>query len=303
MRVWRGGSYAMMWPLCTSATRGFSLSYLPPLQQGFRVVRVPKESSRILETPESPPASSPAAVTLPAPLGLPEDYENFIGMQFKLIRNGEFMMGSSEGDPDTRSEETPQHLVCLTKPYCFGVYEVTQTQFERVMDVNPSQSKNAHCPVDSVSWDEAMTFCQKLSELDVHFNYRLPTEAEWEYACRAGTMTRYSCGNDLDARAAWTKRNSDREAHPVGQMRPNPWGLYDMHGNVHEWCLDHWKDGYGDSSPQDDPNGPPAGTEHVFRGGSFAHDFKTCRSASRRHAALDYQGATIGFRVVLVPAE
>jgi formylglycine-generating enzyme required for sulfatase activity len=160
-------------------------------------------------------------------------------MKFRQIPAGTFTMGDASGDDD----ETP-HEVTLTKPFKMGVHEVTQAQYEQLMGTNPSEFKGAENPVERVSWEDAVEFCRRLSELPAEKEaghvYRLPTEAEWEYACRAGTTTNFGFGDD-DSEAgyyAWVFGNSDRKTHPVGNKLPNAWGLYDMHGNVREWCKD-----------------------------------------------------------------
>ena len=205
---------------------------------------------------------------------LPESADS-IGMKFKLIPAGTFTMG--DGDD--------AHDVTLTKPFKMGVHEVTQAQYEQVMGVNPSKFKGADNPVENVSWDDAVEFCRRLSELPAEKAagnvYRLPTEAEWEYACRAGTTTKYSFGDDESEFGdyAWYCDNSDEQTHPVGSKKPNAWGLYDMHGNVLEWCQD-W---YGDypSGSVTDPTGPAVGSHRVIRGGSWDRTAGYCRSAHR----------------------
>ena len=159
------------------------------------------------------------------------------------IPAGEFTMGSPESEKDRKDNET-QHLVKITKPYYLGAYEVTQEQYERVMGKNLSDSKGENKPVENVRWSEAVEFCRKLSEKE-GVEYRLPTEAEWEYACRAGTSTAYSFGNDESqlGKYAWYRDNSI-STHPVGELKPNTWGLYDMHGNVWEWCQDLYARGW-----------------------------------------------------------
>ena len=156
------------------------------------------------------------------------------------------------------------------------MYEVTQEQYERVMGKNPSRFKGPQLPVERVSWKAAVSFCTKLSafpeEQAAGRTYRLPTEAEWEYACRAGSTTDFCFGDaewGLDD-YAWYEDNSDHRTHPVGQKRPNAWGLYDMHGNVWEWCADWHDEAYYEASPVDDPQGPATGVDRVGRGGSWS---------------------------------
>ena len=134
-------------------------------------------------------------------------------------------MGSSDNDRDKSSVDTPQHLVRITKPLYLGVHEVTQEQYQKVMGKNPSKFKGPSLPVEMVSWEDATEFCKKLSEMDGKNEYRLPTEAEWEYACRAGTTTIYSCGDTLDSRWAWFSNNSDRQTHPVGEEASERLGI------------------------------------------------------------------------------
>jgi formylglycine-generating enzyme required for sulfatase activity len=194
--------------------------------------------------------------------------------------------------------------VTLTQPFYLGIYEVTQEQYERVMGENPSELKAAQNPVDTVSWNDAVDFCRRLSELPEEKAagrvYRLPTEAEWEYACRAGTTTDYSFGDDESELGdyAWYHDNSGKTTLPVGQKKANPWGLYDMHGNVWEWCQD-W---YADDLPEGavtDPTGPVGGSDRVLRGGSWLHYAYYCQSALRRRRAPDYRYYYFGFRVLL----
>lgn len=164
---------------------------------------------------------------------------NSVGMDLKLIPAGTFTMGDNSGGIPVQA-----HQVTLTKDFYIGVYEVTQDQYEQVVGSNPSKLKGANHPVENVSWKDAVTFCEKLSSLPAERAagrvYRLPTEAEWEYACRAGTTTAYSFGDDEQdlGKYVWSIENSGNTAHAVGEKLPNGWGLYDMHGNVWEWCLD-----------------------------------------------------------------
>ena len=239
------------------------------------------------ETP--PTAVSAGSVKLPESI-------NSIGMKFKLIPTGTFLMGESE----------VAHEVTLTKPFKMGVHEVTQTQYERLMGVNPSHFKGADNPVHRVSWNDAVEFCRKLSELPSEKAagnvYRLPTEAEWEYACRAGTNTKYSFGDDASdlEQYAWYDENSGKETHALGGKQPNAWGLYDMHGNVWEWC----QDVHGDypSGAVTNPTGAASGMFRVSRGGSWGYPAGYCRSAYRFRDYPTDRSYYIGFRVCLSPS-
>jgi len=194
--------------------------------------------------------------------------------------------------------EKPAHDVTLTKPLYMGKYEVTQEQYAAVMGANPSNFKGANLPVETVSWDEATEFCKKLSEKTGQ-TVRLPTEAEWEFACRAGTSTTYNTGDsdgDLD-RAAWYGANSKGTTHPVCQKAANAWGLHDMHGNVWEWCQD-WYEAYRAEAAVD-PQGPPQGQIRVLRGGSWLNFPRFCRSAYRYWISPGARFISLGFRVVV----
>ena len=180
--------------------------------------------------------------------------------------------------------------------------EVTQEQYQKVMGTNPSQFKGPQNPVEKVSWADAVEFCGKLSAMPAEKTaghvYRLPTEAEWEYACRSGTTTAYGFGDDASRLGdyGWFDGNSDSSTHPVGEKKPNAWGLYDMHGNVWEWCQD-W---YGDypSGSTTDPTGPSSGSFRVDRGGSWCSSAGYCRSAYRYRNAPESRGNFLGFRVL-----
>jgi len=222
-----------------------------------------------------------------------------IGMQFKLIPAGSFLMGSPDSENDRQPYEGPQHKVTLTKPFYLGIYEVTQEQYEKVMGSNLSNFKGPKLPVENVSWNDAQDFCRKLSQLEKNMTYRLPTEVEWEYACRAGTKTAYYWGDSFDDRYVWTKENNGFKTREVGTRQPNAWGLYDMSGNVWEWCED-W---YGDYSAgeQVDPKGAASGSGRVDRGGGWYLDARGCRSAIRGSTEPDYHTNFLGFRVVAIP--
>jgi formylglycine-generating enzyme required for sulfatase activity len=273
-------------------------------------------------------------------LGEPVEMSNSIGMQFVLIPPGEFMMGSAPEEiawateevtrtNDTRplklvASEAPRHGVRISKPFYLGACEVTQAEYQRVMGNNPSdfsangreaakmagQDMSRH-PVDRVTWDDAARFCQKLSVMPIEraarWVYRLPTEAEWEYACRAGSATKWSFGDDAAMlnEYAWfrAKGSSGLVTHPVGSKRPNAWSLYDMYGNLREWCMDwHAKEFYK-QAPKVNPAGPSLGVDRVVRGGGWRDFAGSCRSAVREYSGPKEQSSLIGFRVARVPTE
>jgi formylglycine-generating enzyme required for sulfatase activity len=203
---------------------------------------------------------------------------------------------AAEAQKDFFPGESPAHEVTLSTPYYIGKFEMTREQYQQVMGTNPSHFKGRDLPVEQVSWDDAQEFCKKASEKMV-LTVRLPYEAEWEHACRAGTRTTYYTGDgeaDLD-RAGWYLRNSSGTTHPVGQKTPNVWGLYDMHGNVWEWCAD-WYMQYG-TWAMTDPQGPAKGQYRVQRGGCGEGNPRYCRSAPRYWLNPDGRNRSIGFRV------
>jgi formylglycine-generating enzyme required for sulfatase activity len=224
-----------------------------------------------------------------------------ITMKMALIRPGGFDMGSPRNETDREQSET-RHRVQIRKPYFMEIVPVTQVQWKAVTQTNPSSFVGDDLPVDSVSWTDAVTFCKNLSARE-GMVLRLPTEAEWEYACRAGTSTPYSFGEDSTElrNHAWFSENSGGSTHSVGTKQPNAWGLYDMEGNVWQWCSDFG----GDYSEREliDPMGPPNGDTHVLRGGSWGDVAKACRAACRFGATPGYVGHNIGFRVVLDASE
>jgi len=234
-------------------------------------------------------------------LGVPVEITNSIGMKLALIPAGEFLMGSPESEED-RYDGEHQHKVRITKPFYLGVYEVTQAEYEKVMVENPSYDKGATNPVEMVSWDDATEFCKRLSTKEGR-TYRLPTEAEWEYACRAGTTTKYSFGDDAASlgKYAWYLDNSALKAHPVGEKKANAWGLHDMHGNVWEWCQD-WYGGYPVAEVTN-PRGPEEATSRVFRGGCWLFGAGGCRSAFRYGFVSVRRFYFLGFRVSAVPSQ
>lgn len=260
--------------------------------------------------------------------------KNSIGMEFVKIAPGEFTMGCSEGDAACTADEKPAHRVQITKPFEVAKYEVTQAQWEAVMGSNPSTIKGADHPVETISKNDAHDFVAKLNEQHDGYLYRLPTEAEWEYAARAGSSAEPASLDDV----AWYGANSGDTTHPVGQKKPNAWGLYDMLGNVREWVEDNYTRDYYANSPAADPAGPQAqgGAQQgvgggrggrrgfgggpggdrggfrggrggmrqlpIMRGGGWDNNAEFIRFSSRYH----YYGPTlrvsdIGLRVVRVP--
>lgn len=201
------------------------------------------------------------------------------------------------------AEEKPAHPVTLTQPLYMGKFAVTQDQWLKVTGQNPSRFGGKTNPVEQVSWDDAQEFCMKLTTQTSQV-VRLPTEAEWEFACRAGTTTNYYSGdNETDlARVAWYGQNSVGATHPVGQKESNAFGLYDMHGNVLQWCQDWYDEAYYKKSESENPQGSAKGNRHLLRGGSFAFRSLSCRSAYRFWFTADRNFETTGFRVVLEPS-
>lgn len=223
------------------------------------------------------------------------DLGSGITMQLMPIPAGEFVMGSPESEEGRDRGEGPQHRVRISEPFLMGKYEVTQAQWQAVMGNNPSFLQgDGNLPVEKISWDDCQDFCRKLSTKTGHM-VRLPTEAEWEYACRAGSTGKY-CHRDSEGKLGtygWYDANSDSKTHPVGQKKPNAWGLCDMHGNVCEWCAD-WLDKYPGSSARWHDFGQ---THRVLRGGSWDGPLAYCRSASRGGLAPSIRCINIGLRV------
>jgi len=220
-----------------------------------------------------------------------------VKMELVRIPAGSFMMGSDKG----RNNEKPVHKVTISKPFYIGRYEVTQEQWEAVMGSNPSCFKAPKNPVQYVSWNDCQAFVKKLNAKVRGAAYGLPTAAEWEYACRAGSTGTYCFGEDVKMLDdyAWYGANSSKKTHPVGQKKPNTFALFDMYGNVWEWCQDWHKDDYYRDSPKENPRGAAAGEERVLRGGSWSHDRRTCRSAYRGRYNPLAGWSTFGLRLVL----
>ncbi len=236
---------------------------------------------------------------------------NSIGMKLKLIPAGEFLMGSPADEADRYDNEGPQHKVRITKPFYIGMTEVTQGQWVSVMGTKPWDGKEYvqegdDYPAVYVSWDDAVAYCEKLNTKESK-SYRLPTEAEWEYACRGGTDAAYSFGASSGSLAdyAWFSENagdiSEKYAHTVGTKKQNPLGLHDMHGNVWEWCADAYDAAYYASSPANDPPGAMS-SDRVLRGGSWSSGAAYCRSAGRNAYEPTYRANSNGFRLALSPS-
>ena len=251
-------------------------------------------------------------------------------MKLRRIPGGRFYMGSHDSDEYLRNNEHPQHRVIIPSNFFVSVYPITQKQFQDLMEYNPSVVvEDENCPVDSVTWFSAVEFCNKMSEaesLSPYYElkavrrrannsienanvsilggdgYRLPTEAEWEYACRAGSITPWCFGDQvLDVgEYAWFYDNSTKETHPVGQRKPNSWGLFDMHGNVMEWCYDWYNESQYQQYAEEDvenPMGPEEGTAKVLRGGAWQFGAEATRCAYRNSSAPDAAAGVIGFRI------
>jgi formylglycine-generating enzyme required for sulfatase activity len=237
--------------------------------------------------------------------------QNFLGMSFLYIPPGSFLMGSPEDEPE-RNDDELQHRVTLTKGFYMQTTLVTQRQWKAVMKDNPSCFKNERndYPVEGISWNDCQELIRTLNAADGSCVYRLPTEAEWEYACRAGAQSAFANGDiseapcDADSclgHMAWYRANSDGRSHQVATKAPNAWGLYDMHGNLCEWCQDR----YGEYSafPAIDPAGSNEGDLRVGRGGSWFSSAESCRSARRFSWPSDFRNDFIGFRLVAEPGK
>jgi formylglycine-generating enzyme required for sulfatase activity len=221
------------------------------------------------------------------------------GIEFVQIQPGEFTMGCSPGDGECWPPAgSPAHRVYITKAFQMGRYEVTQEQWQAVMGSNPSNFKGVTLPVEQVSWDDVQGFLQRLNARKDGFRYRLPTEAEWEYVARAGTTDTYGGASALGD-VAWYVDNSDYMTHPVGQKRPNAWGLYDMLGNVWEWCQDWYDGSYYPSSPMENPAGPSwSSFGRIVRGGSWGVGAWVARVPVRSGFEPGYRLSGSGFRCV-----
>ena len=307
-KIPRGGNWQDSWGSCGSSSRKTTSASSRFDSCGFRIVIAPAFKQ---------PAATDVIATLkqnmkPAQLSISDPVVNSIGMALLPIPAGQFQMGSpraEQGRPRGRDIES-LHAVKLTKSFYIGAYEVTQYEYSQVTGKNPTDSGGPRFPVENVGWSDAVRFCRFLSALPKEkaagHVYRLPTEAEWEYACRAGSSTAFSFGNNASRLPdySWLKDNASQTAHPVGLKKPNSWGLFDMHGNVREWTADliHF---YDVSKLNVDPEGRPGDSPQgrVFRGGSYKTEAKALRSAARvQHRSRFIDRLDAGFRVVRVMA-
>jgi len=285
---------------------------IQPAPKATHAVKIPAPAI----TPDLPPPSKPTPAVSPTPAVMipsgEKTFTNSIGMEFVLIPAGEFDMGSPENEEGRNINEGPVHRVIIRNPFYMGKYKVTQKQWIEVMGYNPIPAysedfKGENRPVVYMQWNDVQEFIKKLNRKEGRKNYRLPSEAEWEYAARAGTTTKYSFGDD-DSQIgdfAWYDENSGSHTHDVGQKKPNPWGLYDMHGNVMDWVQDEWHDKYN-GAPTDgcswervgDSKNEGLPVSRVSRGSSSNSNAMKCRSAHRE----DFWGISLGqgFRLVKV---
>ena len=243
-----------------------------------------------------------------APSDTPKETKTDPKVEMVLVPSGWFIMGDEKGQIDEKPHKVH------TSSFYIDKYPVTQEEYQRVMGENPSRWKASQNPVEQVRWSDAVRYCNARSRLEelqpcydletweCNFNangYRLPTEAEWEYVCRAGTETRFFFGNSQSKlkRYAWSKENSGGRPHPVGQKLPNPWGLYDVYGNVWEWCNDFYKVDYYQESPKENPNGPKTGDSKVVRGGAWNSNAESCCSSYRYNENPGYVDACFGYDI------
>ena len=280
---------------------------VPPEPQPAVTVAPPKQITRTEPDPRTEIVSVPTVPVPTVPIAPPKQITNSIGMKLVLIAPGEFPMGSPSSDSDAQDDEKPQHTVRITQPFYLGATEVSQGQYRAVTGHSPSHFKESdHLPVEQVSWTDAIAFCEKLNSLEAaqlgNSRYRLPTEAEWEYACRGGSTARYSFGDETASLGefAWYDGNSGGKTHSVAKKRPNTFNLYDMHGNVWEWCQDSYDKDYYGQSAQTDPRGPLQTAFRVGRGGSWNNNPQDTRSAIRSKGLPTNRHRYVGFRVARV---
>jgi formylglycine-generating enzyme required for sulfatase activity len=276
-----------------SAIHQHAASFYKTALEGVTGLQKTRMEHRIAEASADQFASRQAGASLPHSGS--DITINSIGMKFVFIKPGIFLMGSPPTEADRDGNEVPHH-VKISKPFLMAATTVTQGQWKAVMGNNPSRFQGDNRPVEMVSWDDAVAFCEKLSEKEGK-HYRLPTEAEWEYACRAGTQTPYNFGGGHLDDFVWYLRNAGQQSHDVATKKPNRWGLYDMNGNVWQWCLDSDGPYAGDAV---DPKNPGT-SSHPQRGGSWNGDERNCRSAFRSGRPPGARYPDLGFRVCMEP--
>ena len=324
-RVIRGGSWNTSARGCRSAYRGGTDPKSPSSFIGFRIVTSGREPPTPTRTPMPPvtPSPTPPVTATPTPIesgptitvDLPGLAAGAKPLEMVLIQPGTFTMGCPSTERGYFGYEWPPHEVTITDAFYMGKYEVTQAQWEAVMGNNPSHfGGHSNHPVEYVSWNNCQAFIEILNGLGQGRTFRLPTEAEWEYACRAGSTTRFSFGDALECydtglsycelmdQYMWWRGNHTYGGNvdgtkEVGLKLPNPWGLYGMNGNVWEWCSDWWQEPTS-RGPQIDPQGPATGSNRVIRGGGWNNDAQFCRSAHRHWDTPDLTGFDLGFRIV-----
>lgn len=231
-----------------------------------------------------------------------DTFTNSVGIEFVRIPAGTFFMGANRHFENADSDELPRHKVRITRPFYLSKYEITQAQWVAVMGSNPSHFKGRNRPVEQVSWHDVQRFIERLNARENTDKYRLPTEAEWEYAARAGGDGSYCFGDMVDDLVlyAWYYVNAGQKTHPVGRLKANDFGLHDMHGNVWEWCNDWYAADYFSHSPSEDPKGPSKGTLKVEKGGGWDSLADSCRSAYRHGIVPGKKNSALGFRLLMM---
>ena len=273
--------------------------------EGRNLTVEPDEKKIIIPCSISPETSALTENNIESPYPTSSDIPKILispstGMEFVLIPAGKFIMGYPSSENSNYGNAGPTHEVTIKNSFYLGKYPVTQKQWEIIMRNNHSNFEDEDRPVESISWEYVQRFVKKLNEKEQTNKYRLPSEAEWEYTCRAGTTTKYYFGNDESKLGgyAWYDKNSDNETHPVGQKKPNLWDLYDMHGNIWEWVQDRWHDNYegapSDGNAWEDGNS----SDRVIRGGSWISYARHCLSAIRHGFYPGSRSGDVGFRLL-----
>ena len=304
------GAHRLIWDLdkqgisIQSTNVLFTVDYSPALYSVIDLAAGANASSYPVSYMNEPPSG-----------GFNTDEYKTTKLVLRKIEPGTFTMGSPSSESGRDSDET-QHKVTLTKPYYIGLFEVTQKQYALVTGSNPSYFSGDKRPVEKVSWNtirgntnwpassavSAASFMGRLRARTGLGDFDLPTEAQWEYACRAGTTTAYSYGGSANGDYMWYSSNSSSQTHDVGAKKANAWGLYDMHGNVWEWCLDCYASNLGTAAVTD-PKGASSGSYRVLRGGGWSSDAANCRSAYRSYGNPSSTDSNLGFRLSRILSE